>query len=212
MKMKKTTCGVLAVAAVMAAAGAASAQVCAGFPTRDNQGEIHGLANFPPEVDQFGVEGSFNLRGPLSLSGGILFASDNDDDLTTFRAGAAFDITPYIAAASPSLSICPNVRADFASQGDVDLIQVPIGLGLGATLPLGDQSLTLTPFVIPAVVITRFSIDDPILGEGSETETDFGIRGGADVNFDRFFLGGTVEWIDNPGADPVFGVRAGIKF
>ena len=209
--MKKTTCGFLA-AAALAVAGGASAQVCAGFPTRDNQGEIHGLANFPPNVDVFGAEGSFNFNGPLSLSGGVLFASDDDDDQTTFRAGAAFDLTPRTGGILPGFSVCPNVRADFVSEDNVDVQQIPIGLGLGATLPLGDQSMTLTPFVIPALVITHFSVDDPILGSASDTETDLGIRGGADLNFDRFFLGGTVEWIDNPGADVVFGVRAGIKF
>ncbi len=47
---------------------------------------------------------------------------------------------------------------------------------------------------------------------GSGSDTNFGIRGGADLNFDRFFLGGTVEWINHEGSDAVFGVRGGIKF
>ena len=206
--MKKTTCGFLAAVAALGVAGSAGAQVCAGFPTRDGQGSLHALANVPSGFDQYGAEGSYNVTGPLAINGGILYATGGGDHLTTFRAGAALDVGSFLGGMLPGISVCPNVRADFSSQGDVNAMQVPIGLGLGASLPLGDPSMTLTPYVIPAVVITRFSID----GGGSNTETDFGIRGGTDLNFDRFFLGGVVEWVDSPGSDPVFGVRAGIKF
>ena len=212
--MKKTVFAMAAVAGV-ALAPAAQAQVCAGFPTRENQAEIHALANFPSNVDQFGVEGSFNFNGPLSANAGYIYSKEQGpggDHLNTFRVGAAFDISSSVGAMLPGISVCPNVRADFSSQDGTDFIQIPIGLGLGASLPLGAQEVTLTPYVIPALVVSHFRVDNPISGgTASSTETDFGIRGGADVNFDRFFLGGTVEWI-NGGGDALFGVRAGIKF
>lgn len=208
MKMKKTTCGILAAVAVLATAAGAGAQVCAGFPIRDGQGSIHALANFPSGFDQYGVEGAYNFTGPLSINGGYIRSSGGGDHLDTFRAGAALDITPYVAAALPGISVCPNVRADFTSQDDVNFVTVPIGLGLGASLPVGGPDMTLTPFVIPALVWSHASAS----GLPSVNETDFGIRGGADLNFDRFYLGGVVEWIDTPGNDAVFGVRAGIKF
>ncbi|HET7228619.1 MAG TPA: hypothetical protein VFJ16_01320 [Longimicrobium sp.] len=204
--MKKTTFALAALAAV-AFSGTASAQVCAGFPTRDGQGSLHALANFPSGFDQYGGEVSYNLAGPLAVNGGFIYSTADGEHLNTFRAGAALDISSYTGGMLPGISICPNVRADFSSQDDVDLVQVPIGLGLGATLPLGDRELTLTPYAIPALYWTRISG-----GGDSVSETDFGIRGGADVNFDRFFLGGMVEWVNVEGQDAVFGVRAGIKF
>lgn len=205
--MKKTTFAFAALAA-LAFSGTAAAQVCAGFPIRDGQGSLSALANFPSGFDQYGVEGAYNFTGPLAVNGGFIYSTANGEHLNTFRAGAALDISNMMATMLPGLSICPNVRADFTSQDGTDVVEVPIGLGLGATLPLGDQSMTLTPYVIPALVWSHFN--DDVLG--SDSETNFGIRGGADLNFDRFFLGGTVEWVNVEGSDAVFGVRAGIKF
>lgn len=205
--MKKTTFAMAALAAV-ALTGTASAQVCAGFPIHDGQGSLHALANFPSGFDQYGAEAAYNLAGPLAVNGGFIYSTGDGEHLNTFRAGASFDISSATSTLLPGISVCPNVRADFSSQDGTDFIEVPIGLGLGATVPLGDQSMTLTPYVIPALVWSHFS--DDTVGDGSDT--NFGVRGGADLNFDRFFLGGTVEWVNVEGADALFGVRAGIKF
>ncbi len=205
--MKKTTFALAALAAV-AFAGTARAQVCAGFPIRDGQGSLSALANFPSGFDQYGVEGAYNFTGPLAVNGGFIYSSANGDHLNTFRAGAALDISSSTGGMLPGISVCPNVRADFTSENGTDVVEVPIGLGLGASLPVSGPDMTLTPYVIPALVWSHFN--DDVLGSGSDT--NFGIRGGADLNFDRFFLGGTVEWINHEGSDAVFGVRGGIKF
>jgi hypothetical protein len=120
----------------------------------------------------------------------------------------ALDINSFIGGMLPGISICPNVRADYTSQNGVTLWQVPIGLGFGASLPVSGPDMTLTPYVIPALVWSRISAG----ASTSDTQTEFGIRGGADLNFDRFFLGGQVEWVNGTGNDAVFGVRAGVKF
>jgi hypothetical protein len=206
--MKKTMSGFAAAVAALVVAGSAGAQVCAGFPTADGQGTLGAFANFPSDFDQYGAEGSYNLTGPLALNAGFIFSKDDTDDLSTIRVGAAFDLGSMLGSLLPGISICPNVRADYTSDSGVTLWQVPIGLGFGATLPVGGPDMTLTPYVIPALVWERIDA-----GAGlTDTETAFGIRGGADLNFDRFFLGGLVEWVDATGNDPVFGVRAGIKF
>jgi hypothetical protein len=207
--MKKSLFAFAAAAAV-AAAGTAQAQVCAGFPIHDNQGTISARADFPSGADQYGVEGAFNFTGPLSLNAGYVRTSisNGGGSLDTFRAGAALDISSYTAGMLPGVSVCPNVRADFTSQDQTNLYEIPVGLGLGVNVPLGDPTMTLTPYVIPAIVFSRFT--DPTLGNFNET--DFGVRGGADVNFDRFYLGGQVEWVNTTGSKAVFGVRGGIKF
>lgn len=205
--MKKTVFGFAAAVAALAVAGGASAQTCAGFPTQDGQGSIGAFANFPSDFDQYGAEGSFNLFGPLAVNAGYIYSKDGSDNESTIRGGVALDLDSFLGGL-PGISICPNVRADYTSENGVTLWQVPIGLGFGATLPVSGPDMTLTPYVIPALVWSHISAG----ANTSDTQTEFGIRGGADLNFDRFFLGGQVEWVNGAGNDAVFGVRAGFKF
>jgi hypothetical protein len=206
--MKKTMFGFAAAVAALVVAGSASAQICAGFPTTDGQGTIGAFANFPSDFDQYGAEASYNLTGPFAINGGYIYSKDGSDHLSTFRGGAAFDIGSFVGSMLPGISICPNVRADYTSESGITLWQIPIGLGFGASLPVSGPDMTLTPYVIPALVWQRIDA-----GAGTSTsDTEFGIRGGVDLNFDRFFLGGQVGWVNGTGNDAVFGVRAGIKF
>jgi len=213
--MKKTMSGFAAAVAALVFAGSAGAQVCAGFPTTDGQGTIGALAVFPEDIDRFGVEGSYNLTGPLAVNAAYIYSklTDGDDHVNTFRGGVAFDINSFVGNLLPGISICPSVSADYTSDEGTTYWQVPIGLGFGASLPVGGPDMTLTPYVIPALVWSRFD-----LGGGlDDSETNFGVRGGADLNFDRFYLGGTVEWVNalipfNGDKKAVFGVRAGFKF
>jgi hypothetical protein len=212
--MKKTMSGFAAAVAALVVAGSANAQVCAGFPIADGQGSIGGVASFPSGVNEFGVEGAYNFTGPLAINAGYIRSEETGgggDHLDVFRAGAALDVSSAMAGALPGVSVCPNVRADFASQNDVDAYVIPVGLGLGVSLPLGSPDMMLSPYVIPAAYFSHIGGD---LGgiAVSESNTDFGIRGGADLSVDRFYFGGTVEWVSGGGNDAVFGVRAGIKF
>jgi len=205
--MKKTMYGFTAAVTALVVAGSASAQVCAGFPIADNHGSIGGLATFPSGVNTFGVEGAFNLTGPLSVNAGYIRAEETGsggDHQDVFRAGAALDISPAVGRMLPGVSVCPNVRADFTSQDGTNSYTIPVGLGLGVSLPIGAPGMSLSPYAIPALYISHT--------DGFDTFTDFGVRGGADLSVDRFYFGGTIEWVNEPGSDPVFGVRAGIKF
>ena len=208
--MKKTTCAMAAAAAVLLAAGSAGAQICNGFPIADNQASLGALAKFPSGVNEFGVEGAFNFNGPLSANAGYIRAEETgggDSSLDIFRIGAALDVSGYTGGFLPGVSVCPTVRADFASQGGVDSYLVPVGIGLGVSVPLGSPTMSLSPYVIPAAYFSHSSD-----GVNSSSSTDFGIRGGADLSVDRFYFGGTIEWLNVSGSDAVFGVRAGIKF
>ncbi|HEV7588012.1 MAG TPA: hypothetical protein VGO40_07750 [Longimicrobium sp.] len=212
--MKKTTMSGFAVAvAALVVAGSAGAQVCAGFPIAEGQGSIGGLASFPSGVNNFGVEGAYNFTGPFSANAGYIRSTETGGGpgkQDVFRVGAALDISSAASGILPGVSVCPNARADFASQGGVNSYSIPVGLGLGVSLPLGAPDMSLSPYVIPAAYFTHISGD--IGGvHVSDSSTDFGIRGGADLNVDRFYFGGTVEWINVSGNKAVFGVRAGIK-
>jgi hypothetical protein len=63
------------------------------------------------------------------------------------------------------------------------------------------------PYAIPQIVVTRFAPDD----FDAENEFDFGFRIGGLAGFGMFFGGVEVEHIFQPHADPLFGIRAGIR-
>jgi len=218
--MKKTMCGIAAAALALVAAGSAGAQVCGGFPTTNGQGTIGGLVNFPTDLDQYGGEASYNLAGPLAVNAGYLYSRNAADDdavhVNTFRGGAAFELPPFEGNFRSTVSVCPSVRADYTSQDGITLWQVPVGLGVGASVPLGASGTNLTLHLIPALYWTRVHVeldDFPEL-DGTETDTSFGVRGGFELSFSRFYLGATSEWVDpsNSQSEAVVGVRAGIRF
>src|SRR5690349_1847510 len=78
--MKKTA-GFLAVAAAVAMALPAEAQICAGYPTGDRGLYFGARADFPENVDSYGVEANYNFSGPLGVYGGlnVLSAEDEED-------------------------------------------------------------------------------------------------------------------------------------
>src|SRR6476660_9104515 len=107
--MKKTMCGLAAVAALVAAS--ANAQVCSTFPAVDGQGTVSAFANFPEGIDQYGAEASYNTTGPLTVAAGFIHSSAQgvDVSLNTFRGALAFDVTPMLGRTLPGLSVCPLV-------------------------------------------------------------------------------------------------------
>ena len=221
-EMKRTMTGLAAAVAALVVAGSAGAQVCAGFPTADGQGSIGALVNFPTGFDQYGAEGSYNFTGPLAVNAGYLNSRADDDDLVpfrlnTFRGGVAFERPSSPGNFRSTVSICPSVRADYTSEDDVTIWQVPLGLGVGASVPLGGPGLNLTLHIIPALVWTRVHADaSDGFDEIEDSDTQVGVRGGAELNYDRFYLGTTSEWVDrdspfNGRKEFVVGVRAGIK-
>ena len=205
--MNKAIWSLAAAAAALAMAGGASAQACAGFPTTKGQGTFGGVVGFPTGAHQVGAEGSYHAESPFGLNGGVLSSYNENGTMMTFRGGLAFEL-PMVERALPGLSLCPVVRADFSMRGGYTFWQVPIGVGVGATVPVGGPGTTLTPYVIPALMWEKLNGAGP----SEITETHFAVRGGADLSISRFFLGGTLEWIDATGIDATFGMRAGMKF
>lgn len=211
--MKKTTLAV-AVLAAATLAGSAQAQVCASFPTVDRGISLGGRIDFPDNLDSFGVEASYNAAGPLSVFGGLNVVSadvDDSDSQDVFFAGLAFE-TPQIGAIlGPTVSACPQARIEYADFDGGSLMNIPVGLGFGATLATSPSGPTISPYVIPQVVFSRFELDDDI-GGGSDSETNFGLRGGALVTFGMFFVGGEANFLAGDNSDTTLGIRAGVRF
>lgn len=202
--MKKSA-GLLAALATVALAGTAQAQICAGFPSSDRGFYFGGRADFPENLDSFGVEANYNPAGPLGVYGGLNVVSVeevDDSDVNLFHVGVAFDVAALGAMIGPQVSVCPNVEVQFSDEDDYGQI-IPIGIGFGGSL--GTPGMAIQPYVNPQLVIFRSGGDD------SETETEFGARAGVMVGLGMFSVGGEVRhyFIDN--ADPQFGIRFGVK-
>src|SRR5688500_11732591 len=97
--MKKTTAGFLAAVATVAFAAGAQAQICAGYPTSDRGMYFGGRADFPEDLDSYGVEANYNFSGPLGVYGGLNVISAEDDGGTDedesedeLYAGLAFEV------------------------------------------------------------------------------------------------------------------------
>lgn len=206
--MRKTTLAAAALAAMLA--GSAQAQVCASYPTVDGGFSLGGRIDFPDDLDSFGVEGSYNPQGPLSVFAGLNVLSADVDDSESedvFFAGLAFE-TPQIAGMlGPGASACPQVRLEYADFDGLTFLNVPIGLGLGTTIATSPAGPTISPYVIPQLVYSRFELDDV-----SESETNFGVRGGALLTFGMFFVGGELNFLAADESDTTFGIRGGVRF
>lgn len=206
--MRRTGVGIFALLAVAVYAPSAAAQVCAGFPTLDRQFSFGASLGFPDEGDRYGVEASYNVQGPAAVFGGLQIDSPEGegDSNDTFFAGGSFDLM-RLPMGSDSLIFCPTARVGYSSNDFFSTLSVPIGIGIGTTISL-TPAAQLMPYVVPQIVMNRYS---PEGGGESETNWDFGIRGGAMVGVGMFFIGAEIDHIFVDGADAQFGIRAGIR-
>ncbi|HEV3050223.1 MAG TPA: outer membrane beta-barrel protein [Longimicrobium sp.] len=214
--MKKTA-GFLAAAAAVALAAPAQAQICAGYPTGDRGMYFGGRADFPENADSYGVEANYNFSGPLGVYGGLNVISgeddaDDDESLDELYAGVAFEAANLGLMIGPRVSACLVGEIRNMSEDDVTYNEIPIGLGIGASL--GVPGVPVSGYVQPQLVISRISVDDI----GDETDTNFAIKAGANVGFGLITVGGEVRhyFIDEEDLilrdETTFGIRAGIRF
>ncbi len=213
--MKKTA-GFLAAAAALALAAPVQAQICAGYPTGDRGMYFGGRADFPEGVDSYGVEANYNFSGPLGVYGGLNVISDedgadDDESLDELYAGVAFEAANLGLMIGPRVSACLVGEIRNMSEDGVTYNEIPIGLGIGASL--GVPGVPVSGYVQPQVVISRFSVDDV----GDETDTNFGVKAGANIGFGLITVGGEVRhlFIDEEDLvlrdETTFGIRVGIR-
>lgn len=214
--MKKATAGFLALAASAVFAGGAQAQICAGFPTIDRQFSFEANLVTAEGVDlgdAYGVAASYNASGPLSFFGGLTVADGGagGDDTDIYGAGLAFELPSVGASLGTGVSACPVASIAFTSNEFGDAYAIPVGFGVGTNLGAG-TGLTVSPYIIPQVIFSQFNVDEDFeaLLE-DQSDTNFGLEGGALLGFGTFWLGGTVDYVFEEDSDPVFTIRAGIR-
>ncbi|HEX3273278.1 MAG TPA: outer membrane beta-barrel protein [Gemmatimonadales bacterium] len=160
-----------------------------------------------PAGSDVAVGGTLNYRllgGPLvpfsvTLQGGVSYAKPGDNAIAL----------PARAIARPSGRAAFSAVPDLGpTTGEITLYHFPIGVGLSLVIP--NPVLAIQPWLAPRVDIVRASA-----GGASDTETNFGLSGGLELNllngfgiqaaYDRVFL--------SDGADPgTFGLGAHYTF
>lgn len=194
----------------------AQAQTCIGVPIAASQFAIGGEIGFPDGGKTYGVIGTANLASPLSVQARVdVFDYDDVDETTTSFGGTL----AYTLPSSSAYTACPLVGASYASESfededgsfEVSVLIVPIGLGLGAALPVG--GLDLSAFAVPQLLLVRSSFEFDVPGVGSfsdsETEAEFGGDIGLRLRTGPVFLGGSVRITSIEGSDPVFSLGIG---
>jgi hypothetical protein len=160
-----------------------------GLPV-ENAGVVSGFglafdAGLPNDAagggNAFGATAALGL-GPLGVTARVSrFSPDLVDPI--WSAGATLN---YKVFGGPLVPIAATLQAgagyaspEFAcvppGACDVSQWRFPVGLGISLTIP--NPALAIKPWIAPRVDIVRTSVDG-----GSETETDFGVSGGVQLN------------------------------
>ena len=216
--MKKSVAGLFAAVATVAFAGTAQAQICAGYPSSDRGFYFGVRADFPEDLDSYGVEANYNFSGPLGVYGGLNVISvedgeegeDNSED--ELFAGVAFEAASLGLMIGPRVSACGVAELRNISEDGEGYTEIPLGIGLGASL--GVPGVRAAGYVQPQVVISMFDVE----GEDIDNETNFGIKAGATFGLGIVTVGGEVRHLflddeDFAGLirdETTFGIRVGI--
>jgi hypothetical protein len=211
-----------ALALLVAAPAVVSAQACLGVPSGAGQTTLSGSVGFPESAKTYGVTASHNFEGPVSVFGNYALTVPDTDllkNVNTFGGGVAADLASVSKSLPAGLSACPTVSLQhlstelsiFGETLKISNLSVPVGLGLGTTLPLGEGATTLTPYAIPQFIFSRSTAK--VDGESeSESDTYFGLSAGATLGFGSVFVGGGVAKLFEDESKAVFQVGVGLVF
>jgi len=151
--------------------------------------------------------GAFGATAILST-----FDPDGQED-SELSVGASLNYKVFGAPLTPlSITLQGGVgyskpEGGFLPDEEVDEFRFPVGVGMALTIP--NPSLTIKPWIAPRVDIVKVS------GSGlSETESNFGLGGGVELNLlNGFGLQAAYDRVFLDGSDPsVFGFGAHYTF
>ncbi len=192
----------------------AIAQVCLGIPMTMGQTAVGLTASFPENANAFGIDGRHKLTDQLVLGAGYTLGTYDEDafggeDIPsshTISVSGAYEFLVPTAPEGPQLGLCPNVGAQYTTWDELTMYAVPVGVGVGTALELGQGSAVLAPYVNPSLVFGKAKLDEA----ESDWENDFGFTLGANVIVTNLHFGAAFSKIGD--GDGVFGVRAGMIF
>jgi hypothetical protein len=206
--MRAQRSGLMAVAVVTLAMAAtpAAAQLCTGIPLAQGQTSVALRAWFPDGANIFGFQANNRIAGPLTVGLSYDLTSidyEGSDNLNTFGGHVYYDL-PVAALADAGFSFCPTASAYFTTQDDVNLFEIPIGVGVGGSFEVSD-GIAIAPYAIPQLWWSRVSFDG-----SSSSSTDFGFTLGGNVLVTNLHFGALLRKVAD--GDVTFGVQGGIVF
>ena len=178
--MKRLLPGLVALCAALGSATSLAGQVI-GLPVY-NSGIPTGLGlfadiGFPNDAagggTAYGATGRLGV-GPFGATASVArFNPEGPGDQLT-SVGGSLNYKVFGGPLVP-LTVTLQGGAGYAKQDDVSFYRFPVGLGLGLTIP--NPALAIKPWLAPRLDVSRVS--SPL---GSDTETNFGISGGVELN------------------------------
>lgn len=188
------------------------AQACIGIPTIDGQFSLAGNFDTGNDTNQYGLTGSLDLIGPVSIvaNGGMFKPDDSDESGTTFGGTLAYELRPR------TVSLCPLAGVDYSTidaeeegvEASASALVFRAGLGIGKLLQAGNMNVTL--FGIPHFmhIRTDFEVEGESLFDDSDNE--FGATAGVRLSNRSVFGGAHVMFTTVEESDPTFGLTFGI--
>jgi len=189
-----------------------SAQLCAGLPMGKGQTAVGLTAGFPENATSVGVDGRYKPTDDALIGLSYSLTSIDDDagdDIPsqhTFGVRAGYSFTAPLAVEGPQLGICPNAGVRYTDWEEINVYAIPLGVGCGTAVDLGDGSTRLSPYVNPSLVFSKLDAD----GAESDWENDVGITAGANLIVTNLFFGALFTKVGD--ADGVFGLQGGLVF
>jgi hypothetical protein len=178
--MKRLLPGLVALCAALGSATSLAGQVI-GLPVY-NSGIPTGLGlfadiGFPNDAagggTAYGATGRLGV-GPFGATASVArFNPEGPGDQLT-SVGGSLNYKVFGGPLVP-LTVTLQGGAGYAKQEDVSFYRFPVGVGLGLTIP--NPALAIKPWLAPRLDVSRVS--SPL---GSDTETNFGISGGVELN------------------------------
>jgi hypothetical protein len=197
---------------MIAAPVVAHAQACMGTPIGGGQFGIEGGMGVGEGFKSYSGGAAANLAGPLAFAGGVTVSKPDagGDNITSFGASGGYELMQ-----SSRLSACPVVGMSYSTfstdivgtEFDMNQIVVPVGLGLGTTLPAGAMNVTL--FAVPQFLWYRTSASAD--GESvSDSQNEFGVNTGLRIGASSFYAGAGMSMNSIEDSEPVFNFGLGI--
>src|SRR5262245_23483470 len=199
------------VAGTAATAGKAAGQACIATPARELQLALAGNLGFLENGKSYGGSLGYNLVGPLSVNGNIGVTKPDAGANDGLNVGANFG---YELASTGGLSACPVVGVGYSNfagnnfGNDVNSWIIPIGLGIGTSVPLGTGSgsrMILSGFPHFQYISTRFDANDP-----RESDQEFGLDLDLVLHNTQMFGGAGVNFTTVNDSDPTFTLTFGL--
>ncbi|MGH7469024.1 MAG: hypothetical protein ACRENP_13800 [Longimicrobiales bacterium] len=215
--MRRTIALALAASSTLIA-GQVAAQACIGLPSSDRQATLSGNVGFLENARTYGGSGSYNLGGPITVGAAVSITKPENvnEDITNFGVLAAYDL------GLSGFSACPSAGAQYSSFStqffgsfvDATALIVPIGLGLGTSIPVGtgnNTRLLLSAGPQYLYIRTNVDIDTPLgSGEGSRTDHEFGATLGLVLHLSQLYAGAGVSFNTVEDSEATFGVNLGL--